>query len=69
MQRSGPGIESMLIITIKVNAPGWMAQGIKEHLAMCLERFGDTKVISIQENEQVRQMQMNNMKGGIKTND
>lgn len=39
----------MLTITIKVNAPGWMAQGVKEHLAMCLEKFGDTRVVSIKE--------------------
>lgn len=59
----------MLTITIKVNAPGWQAQGIKEHLAMCLERFGDTKIVSIEENEHVHQMQMQNMKGGINNHD
>lgn len=30
----------MLTITIKVNAPGWAAQGVKEHLAMLLEQLG-----------------------------
>ena len=37
----------MLTITIKVNAPSDQALGIKEHLAMCLERYGDTRVVSI----------------------
>lgn len=39
----------MLTITIKVNAPGWAAQAVKEHLAMCLEPFGDTRVVDIRE--------------------
>lgn len=38
----------MLTITIKVNAPAGQAIGIKEHLAMCCERFGDTQVVSIE---------------------
>ena len=41
----------MLVITVKVNAPGWAAQGVKEHLAMCLERFGDVRVVEIREEE------------------
>ena len=41
----------MLTITIKVAAPSGAAQGVKEHLAMCLEKFGDTKVVSITEDE------------------
>jgi hypothetical protein len=41
----------MLTITIQVAAPSGAAQGVKEHLAMCLERFGDTKVVSITEDE------------------
>ena len=39
----------MLIITIHVNAPVGQAQGVKEHLAMCLEKFGDTRVVNIKE--------------------
>lgn len=39
----------MLTITIKVNAPLGAAIGIKEHLAMVLERFGDTRVVDIRE--------------------
>lgn len=38
----------MLTITIKVNAPAGQAIGIKEHLAMCCERFGDVQVVSIE---------------------
>lgn len=46
----------MLTITIKVNAPAGQAIGIKEHLAMVLEKFGDVRVVSIQEDtpEQVK---------------
>lgn len=39
----------MLIITVEVNAPAGQAIGIKEHLAMYLERFDDTKVVSVEE--------------------
>ena len=41
----------MLTIVIEVDAPGVDAQGAKEWLAMCLEGFGDTKVVSITEDE------------------
>ena len=36
-----------MIIVLQVNAPPFMAQGIKESLAMTLERFGDTKVLEV----------------------
>lgn len=39
----------MLTVVIKVDAPVGQAIGVKEHLAMCLERFGDTQVISVTE--------------------
>lgn len=39
----------MLTITIKVNAPSGQAIGIKEHLAMVLEKFGDVRVVSIED--------------------
>ena len=39
----------MLRITIDVNAPAEMAQGIKEILAMILEHWGDTRVIRVEE--------------------
>lgn len=39
----------MLIITIHVDAPEGQAIGIKEDLAMYLERFGDVRVVDIKE--------------------
>lgn len=39
----------MLIITVEVNAPAGQAIGIKEQIAQDLERYGDTRVISIEE--------------------
>lgn len=46
-----------MIIIVKVDAPLHMAQGIKESLAMYLERFGDAKVLEIRQ-EKPRQEQM-----------
>lgn len=37
----------MLTITIKANIPAADAQGIKERIAMDLERYGDVKVVKI----------------------
>lgn len=37
----------MIRVTVDVDAPEYMAQGIKEQLAMELEQFGDVKVVSI----------------------
>ena len=39
----------MLTITIEVDAPTGQAIGIKEDLAMYLERFGDAHVVEIRE--------------------
>lgn len=39
----------MYTITVQVAAPPGSEQAIKEVLAMYLERFGDTRVISIKE--------------------
>lgn len=46
----------MLTVTIEVDAPSGMAQGIKEQLAVLLERWGDTRVTSVEERgpEQMR---------------
>lgn len=46
----------MLTIVIRVDATPGQAIGVKEHLAMCLERYGDTRVVEIRENgaEQMR---------------
>lgn len=39
----------MLFITIRVDAPPGQAIGIKEGLAMYLERFGDAAVVAVEE--------------------
>ncbi len=39
----------MLIITLHVDAPSGQAIGIKEDLAMYLEKFGDIRVVNIEE--------------------
>lgn len=39
----------MLTITVEVNAPAHMAQGMKERIAMDLERYGDVRVVSVKE--------------------
>lgn len=46
----------MLTITVQVDAPPGQAIGIKEDLAVYLERFGDARVVSITEKvpEQLR---------------
>lgn len=41
----------MLTITIQVDAPPDQAIGIKEALAMWMERYGDTRVVSVVEVE------------------
>ena len=48
----------MLRIVIHVNRPPGQAQGIKEQIAMELERWGDVKVISIEEQLPGRPEQM-----------
>ena len=39
----------MLIITVTVDRPMGQAIGIKEQIAMDLEKYGDTKVIRVNE--------------------
>lgn len=57
----------MLIITIQVNASLRKAIGIKEQIAQDLERFGDTRVVSVVETQQVfHQMEIGELNGGIK---
>lgn len=46
-----------MIITIQVDAPLWMAQGIKEAIAMDLEKYGAIKVLEIDISEP-EQLQM-----------
>lgn len=38
----------MLTITIKANVPAADAQGMKERLAMDIERYGDVKVVKVE---------------------
>lgn len=47
-----------MIIVLQVNAPLHMAQGIKEAIAMQLERYGDTKVLEIRAEETAKQEEM-----------
>ena len=48
----------MLIITVEVSRPPGQAIGIKEQIAMELEKFGDTHVVSVQEKPEPRMGQM-----------
>ena len=48
----------MLIITVQVNAPAGQAIGIKEDLAMHLERWGDARVVSVEKRPQPQMEQM-----------
>lgn len=58
----------MLTITIECDAPTGSAIGVKEDLAMYLERFGDCRVVSIVETqpEQMKLMERGK-KDGRKT--
>ena len=53
----------MLIITIEVNARPGQAIGIKEDLALYLERYGDARVVSVEATQQ-RQMEQMTIGGG-----
>lgn len=49
----------MLTITIKANVPHEDAHGLKERIAMDIERYGDCKVISVISDRQMpEQMKM-----------
>ncbi len=39
----------MLVITVHVNRPAGQAIGIKEQIALDLEKYGDVKVVSVEE--------------------
>lgn len=47
-----------MIVTIEVDRPTGQAIGIKEQLAMELEKYGDTRVVSVQEKPESRTEQM-----------
>lgn len=55
----------MLVITIHVNRPAGQAIGIKEQIAQDLEKYGDTRVVSVEEIAP-QQMQMEIPLGGKK---
>ena len=48
----------MLRITVDVNRPPGQAIGIKEQIALDLEKYGDTRVVSVEEIGQPRTEQM-----------
>ena len=54
----------MLIITIEVNARSGQAIGVKEDLAMFLERYGDARVVSVEEAPQ-KQLEQMTIGGGL----
>lgn len=41
----------MLVITLEVDAPEGLSMAIKEHLAMLVERYGDTRVVDVRVKE------------------
>ena len=47
---------SVLKIIVEVNAPVGQAIGVKEQIAQDLERYGDTRIISVEEISPYRQM-------------
>ncbi len=48
----------MLILTFQVNCASWHIQGIKEALAMLLERWGDVRLVDIRETQRAAPEQM-----------
>lgn len=39
----------MLILTFQVNCAAWHSSGIKEAIAMLLERWGDVRLVDVRE--------------------
>ena len=58
----------MLIITTEVNRPLGQAIGIKEQIAQDLEKYGDTRVVSVEEVSPYRGEQMKMQLGGDQRN-
>lgn len=48
----------MLRIIIQIDAPERNAQAVKEDIAMYLERWGDTRVVSVEREKLVEMEQM-----------
>ena len=58
----------MLVITVHVNRPAGQAIGIKEQIAQDLEKYGDVRVVSIEEVQPKKptyeQMQLGDWRSG-----
>ncbi len=48
----------MLILTFQVNCAAWHIPGIKEAIAMLLERWGDVRLVDVREAQWPTQEQM-----------
>lgn len=48
----------MLILTFQVNCAAWHIPGIKEAIAMLLERWGDGRLVDVREVQRVVPEQM-----------
>lgn len=48
----------MLILTFQVNCAAWHIPGIKEAIAMLLERWGDVRLVDVREAQQATPEQM-----------
>lgn len=48
----------MLILTFQVNCADWHVPGIKEALAMILERWGDVRLVDVRESQKAVPEQM-----------
>ena len=66
----------MLVITVHVNRPPGQAIGIKEQIAQDLEKYGDTKVVSVEEVlppkqnwEQMKMIGIGQREGGVAPHD
>ena len=57
MRRRG-GYDNVLKITIIVDRPAGQAIGIKEAIAMDLEKYGDVEVVRVEETDATEQMRM-----------
>ena len=58
----------MLIITVQVNAPAGQEIGIKEQIAMDLEKYGDTRVLSVEvKRTEYQQLEIGGSYGNGKT--
>ena len=59
----------MLILTFQVNCASWHIPGIKEAIAMLLERWGDVRLVDIREVQKAApaQMSMENFTGDSQT--